>query len=66
MNISEAAQLFYTVYCKEVGGEAFNGDTLPSANEFFNDPTKSKQSAAYIEAMTAVITKLHYDTKPGK
>ena len=33
----------YTTYCHEVGGKAFNGDPLPSWDEFSKDPKKQKQ-----------------------
>lgn len=42
------AHRMYDLYCKEVGGKAFNGDPLPSAKEFFADETKTKQSSAWL------------------
>jgi hypothetical protein len=42
------ADMAYTVYCQAVGGYAFNGDKLPTWDEFKNDPTKQKQVAAWI------------------
>jgi len=38
----------YEEYCIAVGGKAFNGDPLPNAEEFFNDPSKNKQADAWI------------------
>lgn len=38
----------YETYCKNVGGVAFNGDPLPSWEEFSNDPSKKKQVQAWI------------------
>jgi hypothetical protein len=35
---------FYTIYCQEVGGKAFNGDPLPTWEEFSKDPNKQKQA----------------------
>lgn len=49
------AHRMYTLYCKEVGGKAFNGDTLPSAEEFFADETKNKQSNAWLEVADDVL-----------
>lgn len=43
-----AAEL-YTKYCEAVGGKNFQGDPLPSAEEFFADETKKKQADAWIE-----------------
>jgi len=42
------ACMAYTVYCQAVGGVAFNGDKLPSWEEFKRDPKKQKQVAAWI------------------
>lgn len=44
----QLAALLYTEYCKSVGGKAFNGDTLPSWEEFSKDPNKQVQAAAWI------------------
>lgn len=44
----ELAHALYTRYTQAVGGKAFNGDPLPSAEEFFSDTTKNTQSAAWI------------------
>lgn len=54
----ECAKLMYDAYCKAVGGLAFNGDPLPGSEEFFNDPTKSKQSNAWIAASNAAYSYL--------
>ncbi len=40
----------YKTYCEAVGGKAFNGDPLPDWKTFSNDPTKKKQSDAWISA----------------
>lgn len=42
-----AARLFYDNYTAATGGIAFNGDKLPAADEFFEDPTKQKQANAW-------------------
>lgn len=42
-----ACQL-YDEYCAAVGGFAFNGDRLPSWSAFRADPSKLKQSDAWI------------------
>ncbi len=47
--IEEFAGLLYETYCQAVGGKAFNGDTLPRWEEFRADPTKQKQSDAWVE-----------------
>lgn len=39
----------YTTYCRAVGGKAFNGDPLPDWKTFRADPTKQKQSDAWLE-----------------
>lgn len=38
----------YNEYCAAVGGFAFNGDVLPSWDKFRADPSKLKQSDAWI------------------
>lgn len=40
----------YTAYCEGVGGVAFNGNKLPTADEFFTDPSKEKQAKAWRKA----------------
>lgn len=42
------AKELYTRYCESVGGKDFNGDPLPSADEFFGDESKSKQVNAWL------------------
>jgi hypothetical protein len=48
ININELAGQLYTTYCNAVGGKAFNGDDLPSWEDFSKDPAKKKQSDAWI------------------
>jgi len=48
INEEDVAEDLYTTYCLAVGGLAYNGDPLPTWVEFFNDPTKEKQSAAWL------------------
>lgn len=48
MNTKELAGNVYNRYCEAVGGFAFNGDPLPSWETFSNDPSKQKQSNAWI------------------
>lgn len=43
----ELARRMYDAYCIAVGGKAFNGDSLPSSTEFFEDSTKEKQANAW-------------------
>jgi len=49
------AKAAYTAYCAGVGGVAFNGDPLPSADEFFADESKAKQANAWIEAARSIL-----------
>lgn len=42
------ADELYTIYCKSVGGVAFNGDKLPTWDEFRIDPNKEVQYNAWI------------------
>jgi hypothetical protein len=44
----------YEVYCKAVGGLAYDGKLLPAWKEFRADPGKRKQSDAWIEVAVAV------------
>jgi len=54
-NIETLANILYTAYCKKVGGKAFNGDPLPSWEEFTADEKKQLQANAWREvAQTAV------------
>jgi len=46
-NIEEHANLLYSVYCEAVGGVAFNGDPLPSWEDFAADPKKQLQADAW-------------------
>lgn len=52
------AKLMYDEYCKAVGGVAFNGDPLPSSEEFFSDDTKTKQRKAWEAAAKVAIQHL--------
>jgi hypothetical protein len=58
--IENLADVMYTTYSREVGGVAFNGDPLPTWEEFYNDHTKEKQSNAWLHA--AVAGWSHIDT----
>mgnify|MGYP001570328487 FL=1 len=49
------ADELYSEYCKEVGGKAFNGDALPSWEEFKADPSKEKQFEAWIAVANRAI-----------
>lgn len=59
----DLAGRLYTVYCRAVGGKAFNGDTLPDWKEFSVDLNKLAQSNAWravareaIAAETGVVS----------
>ncbi len=45
--IEIAAGQLYQTYCDAVGGVAFNGDPLPSWEEFAADENKTKQADAW-------------------
>lgn len=49
-----AADLYET-YCASVGGLAWNGDTLPSWEEFRADPKKQKQSDGWMAVAVRAI-----------
>ena len=38
----------YTTYCQSVGGKAFNGDPLPTWDEFSRDSNKQKQVDGWV------------------
>lgn len=42
------AKELYETYCEAVGGKAFNGDPLPDWQAFRSDPSKTKQSDAWV------------------
>lgn len=44
----QKAERMYESYCVAVGGKAFNGDPLPTWRQFRDDPTKLKQSEAWV------------------
>jgi len=46
-DIEKIAGELYETYCLAVGGVAFNGDALPTWEEFGSDSTKTKQSNAW-------------------
>lgn len=58
INREYIAHELYRAYCEAVGGKAFNGDPLPSAEEFFADPTKEKQANAWLAAADQAIMQL--------
>lgn len=45
--MEQVARAMYDRYCEAVGGKAFNGDPLPTSQEFFTDTTKEKQANAW-------------------
>lgn len=53
--IEELAGTAYGAYCKAVGGVAFNGDKLPSWEDFRDDPQKEKQVDAWKAAASAML-----------
>lgn len=53
---NQIAGELYETYCAAVGGKAFNGDALPNWDTFLEDPTKKKQSDAWIAVALATNT----------
>jgi hypothetical protein len=53
--LEQHAKNVYELYCESVGGKAFNGDPLPTWEEFSNDPMKVVQQAAWL-AIGAYVT----------
>lgn len=51
----ELAKTMYTAYCAAVGNKAWNGDPLPTWDEFYADETKTKQVEAWLAAADAAI-----------
>lgn len=49
------AEIIYTEYCRSVGGVSYNGDPLPNWEEFSNDPEKTKQANAWLDAAQKAI-----------
>lgn len=56
-NTELAAEIAYTHYCNAVGGKAFNGDPLPSWQEFQGDPMKQVQAQGWRIAAEAVLNR---------
>jgi hypothetical protein len=54
LDLREDANTAYTAYCRAVGGVAFNGDPLPTWEEFSSDDSKQKQVNAWIEVARAL------------
>lgn len=48
-DIDAIAGHLYTVYCKAVGGVAYDGKPLPPWGEFSKDPNKQKQADGWRE-----------------
>jgi hypothetical protein len=55
IDLETVAERMYSAYCEAVGGTAFNGDPLPAWKEFRADPSKSKQSNAWLAAAEAAM-----------
>jgi len=56
----------YEGYCNAVGGVAFNGDPLPSWQEFRADETKKKQSNAWVIVAILAEDRCGLRTQPAK
>lgn len=55
INAEQVANELYTTYCQSVGGKAFNGDDLPAWDAFRADPSKQKQSDAWVATAERAI-----------
>tara|TARA_R110000765_G_scaffold320270_3_gene412276 strand:+ start:518 stop:700 length:183 start_codon:yes stop_codon:yes gene_type:complete len=55
INKEYIAKELYSSYCEAVGGVAYNGDPLPTADDFFADESKTKQSNAWLVAAERAI-----------
>lgn len=51
----------YDAYCAAVGGVAFNGDLLPTWENFSVDDSKQKQADAWREAARVIVEQLDDD-----
>jgi hypothetical protein len=60
MSAEELAGRLYNAYCAGVGGKAFNGDPLPTWIEFRADPSKRKQSDAWMLVAKEAIQLILY------
>lgn len=49
LDTEKLAGILYEHYCVAVGGKAFNGDDLPDWQTFRADPSKRKQSDAWVK-----------------
>ena len=58
---SRLAGRLYETYCEAVGGKAFNGDSLPSWDAFRADPSKRKQSDAWLSVANEAIIAIAVD-----
>jgi hypothetical protein len=56
-NTKIAAKIAYDTYCHAVGGKAFNGDPLPSWEDFSADPKKQPQANGWLAAAEAVLNR---------
>lgn len=54
-DLEEIAKKLYTVYCEAVGGKAYDGKPLPTWEEFRGDPSKRKQSDAWVAVAEASV-----------
>lgn len=48
----------YSVYCQAVGGKAYDGKPLPTAEEFFRNPTKQTQVTGWLKVADAALDTL--------
>lgn len=62
MSIDDLAGDLYARYCERVGGKAFNGDPLPTWDEFRNDPNKRVQANAWVAVAARAIAVLSSGT----
>lgn len=54
----ELAAELYSTYCQSVGGVAYNGDPLPTWEEFIADPAKATQAEGWVDVAREAITQI--------
>jgi hypothetical protein len=59
MDKDALAKRMYDAYCEAVGGVAYNGDKLPTSQEFFSDTTKEKQANAWRKSADVALNWLN-------
>lgn len=53
--LESLAMQMYDDYCAAVGGKAYDGRPLPTAEEFFSDDSKAKQVRGWLAAAGSAL-----------